>query len=341
MADMNRIGIYFFYDKDGIVDDYVPYFLKKLKPFCSRLVVVASGKLTVSGRKKLESFSDKLIIRPNQGFDSWAYKDAIEDCGYDSLKKYDELLLCNFTFFGPIYPLSELFSSMEKKECDFWGINRHPPLAAEHAGVRVIEHIQSHFIVFRNKILTDTNFEKYWKTLKPVNSYDEAIAHHELRCTRFFEDLGYKSADYLDYKKYLGLYEGNSSVLLADQQIIEDRSPILKRKFFYIDKGRLTFPSLYGNNLDLIRFIKTSTDYDTGLIYQNLIRTQNLSSLKHNRIFNLRFYKYNLFARMFFGRRDYYREKLKKFYRNYISAEDFEDAFQNSPQTGDDDKNFA
>lgn len=52
MADMNRIGIYFFYDKDGIVDDYVPYFLEKLKPFCRRLVVVASGKHYRSGPEK-------------------------------------------------------------------------------------------------------------------------------------------------------------------------------------------------------------------------------------------------------------------------------------------------
>ena len=33
---MKRLGIYFFYDKDGVVDDYIPFFLRQLKPFVRR-----------------------------------------------------------------------------------------------------------------------------------------------------------------------------------------------------------------------------------------------------------------------------------------------------------------
>lgn len=31
---MNRLGIYFFYDKDGVVDDYVPFFFAPTKALC-------------------------------------------------------------------------------------------------------------------------------------------------------------------------------------------------------------------------------------------------------------------------------------------------------------------
>ena len=127
---MNRLGIYFFFDKDGIVDDYVLYFLKNFKKICSEVCVVVNGFLTDISQQKLNDNCNKLIIRDNKGFDSWAYKRAIEEYGYNNIKKYDELVLCNFTFFGPIYPLEEMFLNMEKRNCDFWGIQRRSPLRA-------------------------------------------------------------------------------------------------------------------------------------------------------------------------------------------------------------------
>ena len=36
---MKRLAIYLFYDHDGIVDDYIPYKLEKLKEFCSGYLV--------------------------------------------------------------------------------------------------------------------------------------------------------------------------------------------------------------------------------------------------------------------------------------------------------------
>ena len=44
------MAIYFFYDKDGIVDGYVDYFLEDLKKNLDRLIVVCNGKLTSEGR---------------------------------------------------------------------------------------------------------------------------------------------------------------------------------------------------------------------------------------------------------------------------------------------------
>ena len=161
---MNRLGIYFFFDKDGIVDDYVLYFLRSFKEICSELCVVVNGNLLSQGKNKLNKLSNKLVIRENRGFDSWAYRHAIENYGYNNIKKYDELVMCNFTFFGPIYPLEEMFSEMNSRVCDFWGIHRHRKEPKNYiANIEICEHIQSHFMAFRKKIIQSSDFINYWK----------------------------------------------------------------------------------------------------------------------------------------------------------------------------------
>ena len=118
---MKRAGIYFFYDKDGIVDSYVPYFINGLHEVVDYIVVVVNGKLNAEGRKVLSECADDLFVRENVGFDAWAYKDAIEYIGWDQLLAFDELVLANFTIFGPVFPFGEVFDRMDKIECDFGG----------------------------------------------------------------------------------------------------------------------------------------------------------------------------------------------------------------------------
>lgn len=45
-----RLVIYFFYDKDGIADNYVDYFLNGLKGVTDKFVIVANGKITPESR---------------------------------------------------------------------------------------------------------------------------------------------------------------------------------------------------------------------------------------------------------------------------------------------------
>lgn len=123
---MKRLFIYSFYDNDGIVDDYVPCFLEKFKPYCEEILTVVNGSLSDEGRKKLEENSTVVFERENVGFDSAGFKFVIEHLGYEKLKEYDELILANSTMFGPIYSPAELFDEMEKRDCDFWGITEHP-----------------------------------------------------------------------------------------------------------------------------------------------------------------------------------------------------------------------
>jgi rhamnosyltransferase len=103
---MRRIAFYLFYDEFGEVDDYIPTKLTALQEFVEDIVVVSNSKMTVAGRAKLENIGATVFCRENVGFDVWGYKEGMETIGYDELaSNYDEVILLNYTFFAPIFPL--------------------------------------------------------------------------------------------------------------------------------------------------------------------------------------------------------------------------------------------
>ena len=46
--DIKRLAIFFFYDDQGIVDDYIPYMLKDLKENLSEILVVSLSLIHIS-----------------------------------------------------------------------------------------------------------------------------------------------------------------------------------------------------------------------------------------------------------------------------------------------------
>ena len=79
--EAKRLLIYFFYDANGIVDDYIPYMLDDLKKNVTDIQVVVNGKINDEGIEKFKRYTDKILIRENKGFDVWAYKEAMESLG--------------------------------------------------------------------------------------------------------------------------------------------------------------------------------------------------------------------------------------------------------------------
>ena len=90
-SNAKRLAIFFFYDRRGIVDSYVPYLLEDLKKNVSEIFVVCNGKLKEEGKRELEKYG-KVLVRENKGFDVWAYKTALETYGWKKLEEFDEVI---------------------------------------------------------------------------------------------------------------------------------------------------------------------------------------------------------------------------------------------------------
>ncbi|MBR2922360.1 MAG: hypothetical protein IKC10_03460 [Alphaproteobacteria bacterium] len=287
----NRLGIYFFYDKEGFVGDYVTYYLQHIKPFCSELCVVVNSPLSEEGKIKLEKVSDKLIVRENVGYDSQAYKHAMLSYGYNKIKEYDELLLCNFTCYGPIYPFDEMFSEMDKRNCDFWGIGWYPrvnnkKVCKKQTTDYVPEHIMSFFMVIRNKMLSSECFEQYWANIKVPTTYNEAVAFNELIFTDYFVEKGFKGDTYIS-KSITNKFCENIFAF-APMYALKERCPLVKRNIFKADYFLINEFGRGDQAINTLNYIKENTNYDINMIYDDLLKTQKGSHIK--RVLHLNYF---------------------------------------------------
>ena len=99
--DARRYGIYVFYDKDGIVDEYNYYFLEDLRKNLSRLLIICNGDVRPEGLERFQKIADEVVVRENKGFDITSYKLGIERYGYEELRQFDEVMVLNSTTYGP------------------------------------------------------------------------------------------------------------------------------------------------------------------------------------------------------------------------------------------------
>lgn len=282
---MKRLALYVFWEKNGIVHDYVTYYLKGLQDVARDITVIVNGTLSVEGRKALEALGVDILVRKNEGLDFAAWQAALLALGWDTLESYDELILCNCSCYGPVYPFSEAFQTMGMRDCDFWGMTRHPQvntrLIPGDPNSRIEEHIQSYFMVFRKTLLASSRFRRWWETLVPAKSYQEEVGYHETKFSRYFESAGYTSSCFMDTEKYFHLLPNeNACLLYADRMLAEDRMPLVKRKLFVDSEHWWNSKCLGHVPGDVLRWLKENTSYPEAFIWQDLLATQKFSFVK-------------------------------------------------------------
>lgn len=283
--NINRLVIYFFYDKDGIVDRYVLHMLEAMKKNSSEVFVVANGNMTVEGREEFKKITPEtnILVRENIGFDVWAYKDALDHYGWERLESFDEVVLMNYTIFGPLYPFEEMFGEMNKKDVDFWGITKHHKVDFDVFGTckykYIPEHIQSSFLVIRQSLMKTNEYHMLWDRMPPINSYADSVGLYEAIFTKDFKDKGFKSAVYIDTTDIDG-YTRYPLMMMADELIINRRCPIMKVKSFSQQYVDIIGDTIGNCTIDAFEYIKDQLDYDTDLMLEHVIRTANMADIK-------------------------------------------------------------
>lgn len=281
----SRLGIFFFYDTEGKVDTYVERLLEGMLPNLKELVIVVNGLLDEQGRERLDRFANRLIIRENTGLDVWAYKTALDAYGWERLVEFDELVLFNSTIMGPVRPFEEMFTEMAGRDLDFWGITGFH--AVNHVdsslpGVAPISaHIQSHFHVYRRSLVESRSFQSYWEEMPEIRDYHDSVMKHEKPFTARFENLGFRSGLYVDTSDLEEL-TAHPIIFQAKKLLAERRCPIFKRRSFFHDYEDVLYQAVGNAALDLYEYLRDETDYDTDLIWENLLRTVELTDLVKN-----------------------------------------------------------
>lgn len=111
---MKRLVLFAGYDKMGVVDDYVLYYLAKLATLAD-IVYVADCEMSKKELAKLAPFTLKAIATRHGEYDFGSYKRGFlwaKESGI--LGDYDELFLCNDSVYGPFE-----FDGKSTLEADF------------------------------------------------------------------------------------------------------------------------------------------------------------------------------------------------------------------------------
>lgn len=233
---MKRLGIVLSYDEDGIIYDYLRYYIKELSTVCDRLVVAFNGELQKESREALLEIADDVYERENKGLDCGAYLDVIENyLTLAEVETYDEVCLSNDTVFGPFVSFGSIFDTMEGKGDDVWGLKMK--------SLYPIPHIEGFFFCFRNGTITEA--VAYWKSRESAfgeyaASKDYYVGAMELGLSKMLTEKGYKvgayvKGDIVDIFRYPNILIRYYGVPFAKKSIKSVRRESLEIVQIYMD----------------------------------------------------------------------------------------------------------
>jgi lipopolysaccharide biosynthesis protein len=273
---LRRLTFYVFFDPQGRVDDYVLHLLESLRGYSERIFVVSNSALDQTNRGRLEGVADEVMERENAGFDAWAFKDALDAVGAEALAEYDEVLLLNGTFFGPVGSFDELFDRMDARvELDFWGMTQHEA-AAEHAFDRsrpMPAHVQTYWTAVRRSLFTSPVWRSYWDELHPIETYADAVVHHETRFTDHMVQRGFT------YDVAFRLSELANPIMDGPEQLVRAGCPVVKRRSFF---GHPLHNESVGVDGRTLARLMAERGYPMDHLYANLARTSHPRFLATN-----------------------------------------------------------
>ena len=209
---MNKCLIYMYYDRDGLVRKSTLQLLDEFHKIVDYIYFVSNNEL--HNKNQIIASVDDLIIRKNEGYDAGAYRDVLLNNNVD---RWDQIIFCNNTFWGPFVALDSLFQKMDETNADYWGLS--------YSGKNLIHHVQSYFMVFNKKVIPE--LKKYFvEYISPgKQSYREICTTFELGLNDYLLKKGFKYRAYSDNIAYDPYSDPYGSVKYDDL-------PILKKKIF-------------------------------------------------------------------------------------------------------------
>ena len=279
-----RCSIVLFYDRNGIADAYFLKILEELRPETEKLIVVCNGWVQEESFARLEEYADEVILRVNEGFDVGAYREVLFYLGWKTLSAFEEVILMNYTFFVLEGSFHKMFTEMNDRDLDFWGITKHhrmpeDPYGHVFACGYMPEHLNSHFIAMRKSLFTSWAYRNFIFNLPNPSSRFESVIHYEAVFTKTFSDLGYVYDTYTDTDFMEGTHY-YPALFGINRLLPNSNCPIIKRRVFYTDYIDYMDKTAGEASVYAYDWLKKHTDkFDLHLMWDNILRLENLPDI--------------------------------------------------------------
>lgn len=287
---MRRAVVFAHYDKDNLIDDYVVYYVSALKKAGCDVVFVSCKELAQTELEKLNGLVIHTITENHDEYDFGSYKRGFLYLE-PKLSEYDELIFANDSCYGPLYPISEVFAEMEKRDCDFWGITKNN--YAYQAFVKQIffkvPHIQSYFISFKRQIFQNSIFINFVKSITFQSCKQDIISKYEVGLSQLLYENNFRSDEYIKDYSYQAL------ICFWQKLVIRNKMPFVKCSVLRKKNNEITLTYNWEN-------ILKQTSYPVDFIRKNLLRTQIMvpqNKQKMDKIFAILYIRSPLFMKKF------------------------------------------
>ena len=187
------------FDPDGLVAPHVRRQIQAWLAAPADVTVVSTADLNDADRDWLNAHV-QLIQRPNEGYDFLSYRVGLQAAG--DLGAYDEVIVCNDSFVGPLRPYAEILQEMSRRDCDFWGVTRSD---------RIKRHVQSFFVVFRPQVTRSDAFRTFWAEMSPLATRTQVIRRYEVGLSVKLRKSGFRASRYF-VETRLERYQGRLRV---------------------------------------------------------------------------------------------------------------------------------
>lgn len=187
--------------------------------------------------------------------------------------KFDDLILCDNSFFGPFVSLLKILEVMNKKDVDCWMISKYAKMFARDYKV-IPAHVDSSFLYFTKKIVSKKLFIDFWS--KNITQ-DEIV--EEINLNHYLDEAGVKWTTYIEYSSLDSERTINNIEWLERlpySMLNEYESPILKKSCFVKNDYRYTNTN---EVLKACEYIKERTKFDENIIWDYLLENFDIADI--------------------------------------------------------------
>lgn len=233
--NVKRCSVYVHYDSDNVISDNDVEYFKRIQNISDKTVFVTNSLVSDKELDKIRLYADEIIQRENEGYDFGGWKAAINKIGWNELQKYEQLLLTNNSLVLTKIPFESMFSEMDAKICDFWGVTEFPYLNdGSFIGKDCIpKHLQSFFQVYNTNAISNSKFQDFWDNMVCYNEYEKVVGNQETQLTKKLEDEGLIGEPYLlDSAQMCGMIGNYSLPFSYPYEMCVLGMPFIKKKAF-------------------------------------------------------------------------------------------------------------
>ena len=213
-----RMAIFASFSQNASIDDHVIFYLNELKKWVDGIVFVADNPLLPDQLNKIRNIVICAQCKRHEEYDWGSYKRGFQYLQENNLlSESDELIICNDSCFGPIFPFSDLFSEMNSREkkTDFWGISM---------GYAIKPHIQSYFFCIKRNVFLNPCFSQFMQSVTAQEDVLGVLLNYEFEFTEYLEKHGFK------YDTYFNSSLVGNNINMND--FLDLKIPLVKVKIF-------------------------------------------------------------------------------------------------------------